>query len=604
MIRLLVNGEARTVDAEPATPLLWVIRDNLGLIGTKFGCGAALCGACTVHVDGQPIRSCTTPISAVAGKKITTIEAIGASPVGKKVQAAWTALDVPQCGYCQSGQIMSAVRPPGAEERSRPTPTSTPRWPATSAAAGRTPASAPPSIARPARERDMTPLSAASRREFLKAGAAVGGGLILGVALPSRRAAAAAATSMPNAWVRIGSDDTVTILCARSEMGQGVYTALPTLVAEELEVDLGKIKVEIAPAGEPYINAILGGQITGGSTLDHRRLRQAARGRRAGAHDAGVGGGPEVGRGPLGLPRRKRRRAGAERSEGDLRRAGGGRLEAARPRRAEAQGPQGVALRGQGDQPPRLRRQDRRHRRIRHRREAAGNALRGARAVPRHRRQANGVRRGEGEGDARRQTRGPDLGRRGRRRGHLVAGQDRPRRADDPVGRGRRQGAQHARHGQRDEGGGGEAGRGDQEAGRRGRGLQGRGQDAAGRLRAALPGARDHGADELHRGRAEGLVPGLRAHAVPAARGGRGRGGVRPQARAGHRAHHVPRRRLRPAHRRGLHRPGRGDLEGDRRRPGQARVDARRRHDARLLPPDELSPALRARSTRRGSRWR
>ena len=108
MIRLLVNGEARTVDAEPTTPLLWVIRDNLGLIGTKFGCGAALCGACTVHVDGQPIRSCTTPISAVAGKKITTIEAIGASPVGKKVQAAWTALDVPQCGYCQSGQIMSA----------------------------------------------------------------------------------------------------------------------------------------------------------------------------------------------------------------------------------------------------------------------------------------------------------------------------------------------------------------------------------------------------------------------------------------------------------------------------------------------------------------
>jgi isoquinoline 1-oxidoreductase alpha subunit len=108
MIRLLVNGEARTVDAEPATPLLWVIRDNLGLVGTKFGCGAALCGACTVHVDGQPIRSCSTPVSAVAGKKITTIEAIGATPTGRKVQAAWAALDVPQCGYCQSGQIMSA----------------------------------------------------------------------------------------------------------------------------------------------------------------------------------------------------------------------------------------------------------------------------------------------------------------------------------------------------------------------------------------------------------------------------------------------------------------------------------------------------------------
>jgi isoquinoline 1-oxidoreductase beta subunit len=111
----------------------------------------------------------------------------------------------------------------------------------------------------------MEPLASASRRDFLKAGAVAGGGLILGVALPARRAQAAT-TSMPNAWVRIGSDDSVTILCARSEMGQGVYTALPTLVAEELEVDLGRIRVEIAPAGEPYINAVLGGQITGGST--------------------------------------------------------------------------------------------------------------------------------------------------------------------------------------------------------------------------------------------------------------------------------------------------------------------------------------------------
>jgi isoquinoline 1-oxidoreductase alpha subunit len=108
MISLVVNGEARSVDADPATPLLWVLRDNLGLTGTKFGCGMALCGACTVHLDGQPIRSCSTPVSAVAGKKITTIEAVGATPVGQKVQAAWAALDVPQCGYCQSGQVMSA----------------------------------------------------------------------------------------------------------------------------------------------------------------------------------------------------------------------------------------------------------------------------------------------------------------------------------------------------------------------------------------------------------------------------------------------------------------------------------------------------------------
>jgi isoquinoline 1-oxidoreductase alpha subunit len=89
-------------------PVLWVLRDVLGMTGTKFGCGMALCGACTVHLDGQAIRSCVTPVSAVAGKAITTIEAIGDTPGGRKVQEAWIALDVPQCGYCQSGQIMSA----------------------------------------------------------------------------------------------------------------------------------------------------------------------------------------------------------------------------------------------------------------------------------------------------------------------------------------------------------------------------------------------------------------------------------------------------------------------------------------------------------------
>jgi len=109
MLSLNVNGETRSVDAEPGTPLLWVLRDTLGMTGTKFGCGMALCGACTVHLDGQPIRSCSTPVSVAVGKRIVTIEAVGATPVGKKVQAAWAALDVPQCGYCQSGQIMSAT---------------------------------------------------------------------------------------------------------------------------------------------------------------------------------------------------------------------------------------------------------------------------------------------------------------------------------------------------------------------------------------------------------------------------------------------------------------------------------------------------------------
>lgn len=109
MVTLQINGKIARVDVEPDTPLLWVLRDTLQLTGTKYGCGMALCGACTVHLDGQPVRSCSTPVSAAVGKKITTIEAIDADRVGKAVQAAWRKLDVVQCGYCQSGQILSAV---------------------------------------------------------------------------------------------------------------------------------------------------------------------------------------------------------------------------------------------------------------------------------------------------------------------------------------------------------------------------------------------------------------------------------------------------------------------------------------------------------------
>jgi isoquinoline 1-oxidoreductase alpha subunit len=109
MIKLNVNGQPHQLDVAPDTPLLWALRDTLQMTGTKYGCGQALCGACTVHVDGTPVRACTTPVSAVLGRKITTIEAIDANRVGKVVQEAWRKLDVVQCGYCQSGQIMSAV---------------------------------------------------------------------------------------------------------------------------------------------------------------------------------------------------------------------------------------------------------------------------------------------------------------------------------------------------------------------------------------------------------------------------------------------------------------------------------------------------------------
>ena len=108
MITLNVNGKPRKLDIPDDMPLLWTLRDVLSMTGTKFGCGMGLCGACTIQIDGQPTRSCITPAAAAAGKQITTIEAIGATAAGKKIQRAWLALDVPQCGYCQSGQIMSA----------------------------------------------------------------------------------------------------------------------------------------------------------------------------------------------------------------------------------------------------------------------------------------------------------------------------------------------------------------------------------------------------------------------------------------------------------------------------------------------------------------
>ena len=109
MITLNINGQSHRLDVTDDMPLLWAVRDVVGLTGSKFGCGAALCGACTMHVDGAAVRACVTPVSGVAGKKITTIEAIDQSEVGRRVQAAWQSLDVVQCGYCQSGQVMAAA---------------------------------------------------------------------------------------------------------------------------------------------------------------------------------------------------------------------------------------------------------------------------------------------------------------------------------------------------------------------------------------------------------------------------------------------------------------------------------------------------------------
>ena len=108
-ISLTINGQPRQADAPPDMPLLWVLRDILGMTGTKYGCGIAQCGACTVHLDGQAVRSCVLPVSAVGARQVTTIEGVGATPAGAKAEKAWIEVDVPQCGYCQPGQVMSAA---------------------------------------------------------------------------------------------------------------------------------------------------------------------------------------------------------------------------------------------------------------------------------------------------------------------------------------------------------------------------------------------------------------------------------------------------------------------------------------------------------------
>ena len=146
MVSFTLNNRQVSVDADPNTPLLWAIRDHVGLTGTKYGCGAGLCGACTIHINGKAERACMTQVSAVAGKKVVTIE--GLSPNSSHpLQKAWVAEEVPQCGYCQSGPDHEGGRAAGRASPSRPAPTSSPTWTATSAAAAPITASSPPSSA-------------------------------------------------------------------------------------------------------------------------------------------------------------------------------------------------------------------------------------------------------------------------------------------------------------------------------------------------------------------------------------------------------------------------------------------------------------------------
>ena len=199
MVTIKVNGRERTFDGDPSMPLMWYLRDELGLTGTKFGCGVALCGACTVHLDGEAIRSCGIIMSDVAGKSVVTIE--GLDPKGEHpVQVAWRNLSVPQCGYCQAGQIMQAAALPGERRRLRPTSRSMTPCTATSAGAVATSASTRP-FAPPRRGPDMTyhrnqqdvVIANVSRRGLLK-GVAGMGVFVLAAQFPAVRRAMAYAT--------------------------------------------------------------------------------------------------------------------------------------------------------------------------------------------------------------------------------------------------------------------------------------------------------------------------------------------------------------------------------------------------------------------------
>ena len=223
MIGFTLNGKAVNTNASTDKPLLWVLREDFNLTGTKFGCGIAQCGACTVHLNGTPTRSCVLPVSAVSGAQVTTIEAINASKEGKALQDAWIAEQAPQCGYCQSGQIMAAVAS-----------------------------------------------SKISRGSFVIGTSAGAIGVSFGAAVSTFAAlnATAQTTSFtPIAWVNIVPDNTATIYSPGSEMGQGTKTALPIVIAENMELDWAKCKVVHAPAdpkrfGNPKFG---GGMITGSS---------------------------------------------------------------------------------------------------------------------------------------------------------------------------------------------------------------------------------------------------------------------------------------------------------------------------------------------------
>jgi isoquinoline 1-oxidoreductase beta subunit len=255
VLRFTVDGAVREAEIAPGTPLLWALRDALGLKGTKYGCGVGVCGICTVLVNGEAVRSCTTEAAAFAGKSIVTVEGFAATRFAA-LQDAWIAEQVPQCGYCQPGQLAAAA----ALLARHPRPTDGEIDEAMSGVLCR--CGTYPRIRRAIHRVAQAGAAAPPRVE------------------PAPRPSLQAEVRFaPNPWVRIAADGTVTVVVDRSEMGQGVVTSLATLVAEELELELEAVRTEFAPADPIYTNPELGGQMTGGSTSIRaawKPLREAA----------------------------------------------------------------------------------------------------------------------------------------------------------------------------------------------------------------------------------------------------------------------------------------------------------------------------------------
>ncbi len=586
---ITVNGRAQSVEAgNPDMPLLWVLRDTLGLTGTKYGCGAGACGACTVHVDGQATRSCQVPIQAAAGRKITTIE--GLSEDGRHpCQLAWLAEDVAQCGYCQPGMIMTTAalvagkKPAGQDQIEA----------ALSAHICRcgTYGRMQKAVARAAAGDDAM---SATRRQFIRNASLGAAALALPIPLFGQSGKPGAAGFSPSQWLRIGKDGRTVLVVAHSEMGQGVRTSLAMILAEELEADWKAVVIEQASPGPLFTDTGTGGSDS--VTSSWKPLREAG----AAAREMLI----EAAAKRWSVPPSTCR---AEMGDGDPRGVQPqGRVRRARRGGRGASGAESAASEGRErlspDRNPRVPHRRTGHRlgprRVRDRHARAGHAVRGRRRVSGSRREARAVRGHEGEGRGRRQGRGDHRGRRRRPGGRHLRGALRPRRARRGLGR-RRERQAHDRgaleaHRSR----GGEPGALEPQGGRRGRGPRRFADEAVGDLSDSVPGARHARAGQHDRkGRGRRLRD-LVAHAVSRARAeGRGEA-ARDRAREGDRARDAARRRLRPAPRLRLRDAGRGDRAGgEAARP--ARLVARRRFPAGPRPSGRpRGPGRRARRVR------